>query len=121
VPLVATPSLTATFPLALLSGLTLAPTVSVLYLLLDAVAPPGTATEATGWVLTSFVAGASAGAGLGGAAVHAWGPHAGLAVGLAGSVLAAAVAWLGQHRLTLAPAPEPATRGEQPFARVHSK
>src|SRR4051794_8014258 len=86
IPLVFTPSLEATFPLALLSGFTLAPTVSVLYVLLDSAAPPGTATEATGWVLTAFVSGASAGAGVGGAAVNASGPHAGLAVGLAGAV-----------------------------------
>ena len=121
VPLVATPSLVATFPLALLSGFALAPTISVLYLLLDVVAPPGTATEATGWVLTAFVAGASVGAGLAGAAVHGSGPHAGLGVGLAGAVLAAAVAWLWQHRLALAPLPESTSPGEQPFARVHSK
>jgi predicted MFS family arabinose efflux permease len=121
VPLVATPSLAATFPLALLSGLTLAPTVSVLYLLLDAVAPRGTAAEATGWVLTSFVGGASAGAGLAGAAVHASGPHAGLAVGLVGTAAAAAVAWLWQRRSAQAPAVESAAAGEQPFARVHSK
>jgi predicted MFS family arabinose efflux permease len=113
IPLVVTPSLEATFPLALLSGLTLAPTVSVLYVLLDSVAPAGTATEATGWVLTAFVSGASAGAGVAGAAVNASGPHAGLAVGLAGTVFAAAVAWLWQSRLTL--------DWEQPFARVHSK
>jgi MFS family permease len=121
IPLVVTPSLEATFPLALISGLALAPTVSVLYVLLDSVAPTGTATEATGWVLTAFVAGASAGAGLAGAAVHASGPHAGLAVGLAGVVFAAAVAWVWQHQIALAPAVEPAASGEQPFARVHSK
>ena len=108
-PLVLTPSLAATFPLALLSGFALAPTVSVLYVLLDSVAPAGTATEATGWVLTSFVGGASAGTGLAGAAVHASGPHAGLAVGLGGAVVAAAVAWVWQSRITLAPALESPT------------
>jgi len=102
VPLVFTPSLEATFPLALISGFALAPTVSVLYVLLDSAAPPGTATEATGWVLTSFVGGASAGTGIAGAAVHASGPHAGLAVGLGGAVVAAAVAWLWQSRITSA-------------------
>jgi MFS family permease len=105
-PLVVTPSLEATFPLALLSGLSLAPTVSVLYSLLDSVAPTGTATEATGWVLTAFVAGASAGNGLGGAAVHAWGPHAGLAVGLAGVVLAAGVSLSGRRAVEAPPAAE---------------
>jgi MFS family permease len=110
-PLVITPSLGATFPLALLSGLTLAPTISVVYVLLDSVAPAGTATEATGWVLTSFVGGASAGAGLAGAAVNASGPHAGLAVGFAGTVLAAAVAWLARGALRERPeaaVPQPA-------------
>jgi hypothetical protein len=115
VPLVAAPSLGVAFPLALLSGLTLAPTVSVLYTLLDTVAPAGTATEATGWVLTAFVAGASAGTGLAGAAVSAADPHAGLAVGLGGAVLGAIVAWLGQGRLEV-----PVSEREQPFARVHS-
>lgn len=107
-PLVVTPSLEATFPLALLSGLLLAPTVSVLYVLLDSVAPTGTAAEATGWVLTAFVSGASAGAGLAGAAVNASGPHAGLAVGFAGTIFAAAVAWLWQQQIALAPALESA-------------
>ena len=121
IPLVFTPSLAATFPLALLSGFALAPTVAVLYVLLDSVAPTGTATEATGWVLTSFVGGASLGTGLAGAAVHASGPHAGLAVGLGGAILAAAVAWLWQSRIALAPSVDPPPSGEQPFARVHSK
>ena len=107
-PLVITPSLEATFPLSLLSGFMLAPTVSVLYVLLDSVAPAGTAAEATGWVLTAFVSGASAGAGLAGAAVNASGPHAGLAVGLAGTIFAAAVAWLWQQQIALAPALESA-------------
>ena len=109
IPLVAAPSLEAAFPLALISGLALAPAVSVLYSLLDVVSPPGTATEATGWTLTAFVAGASAGAGLAGAAVNAADPHAGLAVGFAGAVLAAAVSWLGKPILW-----------ERPFACVHS-
>jgi hypothetical protein len=108
VPLVVTPSLEVAFPLALLSGVTLAPTISVLYLLLDIVAPTGTATEATGWVLTAFVSGASAGAALAGAAVNASDPHAGLAVGLAGTVFAAGVAWLWQPHLALRPALESA-------------
>jgi predicted MFS family arabinose efflux permease len=83
----------------LISGVALAPTVSVLYTLLDSVAPRGTATEATGWVLTAFVVGVSAGTGLAGAAVAASGPHAGIAVGVAGAALAACVAWLGRRPL----------------------
>jgi predicted MFS family arabinose efflux permease len=113
-PLVAASSLASAFVLMLISGVALAPTVSVLYVLLDSVAPRGTATEATGWVLTAFVVGASAGTALAGVAVNASGPQAGVAVGLAGAALAAATSWVGRPRL--APRREPR---EQPFARVH--
>jgi predicted MFS family arabinose efflux permease len=114
-PLIAASSLPSAFVLMLISGVALAPTVSVLYVLLDSIAPRGTATEATGWVLTAFVVGASVGTGLAGAAVAASGPAAGVAVGLAGAALAAVTSWVGQSRLA-------AGRGarEQPFARVHS-
>jgi predicted MFS family arabinose efflux permease len=104
------------FPLMLISGVALAPAVSVLYTLLDSVAPRGTATEATGWVLTAFVVGASAGTGLAGAAVAASGPDAGIAIAVAGAALAAAASWLGQPSLVT----KPSSR-EQPFARVHWK
>jgi predicted MFS family arabinose efflux permease len=116
VPLVFTPSLEATFPLMLISGVALAPAVSVVYSLLDSVAPPGTASEATAWTLTAFVAGASAGAGLAGAAVAVSGPHAGLAIGLGGTLVTVGVALLGQRSL-----PPAAFGREQPFARVHSR
>jgi predicted MFS family arabinose efflux permease len=114
-PLLFASSLISAFPLMFLSGVALAPTVAVLYALLDSVSPRGTATEATGWVLTAFVVGASAGTGLAGAAVAASGPDAGIAVGVAGAGLTAAVSWLGRPRLVAQPDP-----GEQPFARVHS-
>jgi len=115
VPLLFAASVGAAFPLMFVSGIALAPLVSVLYALLDAVAPPGTATEATGWLLTAFVVGASAGTGFAGAAVAASGPGAGIAVALAGAVLTAIAAWIGRPRLAAMRAP-----GEQPFARVHS-
>ena len=99
IPLVFAPTLASAFPLMLVSGVALAPVVSVLYVLLDRVSPPGTATEATGWVLTAFIVGAAIGAGTAGAAVNASGAHAGIAVGLAGGVLTALVTWLGQRRL----------------------
>jgi MFS family permease len=98
-PLLFASSLPSAFVLMLISGVALAPTVSVLYTLLDSVAPRGTATEATGWVLTAFVVGVSAGTGLAGAAVAASGPHAGIAVGVAGAVLTISAAWLGRERL----------------------
>src|SRR4029450_10999204 len=108
-------SLPSAFVLMLISGVALAPTVSVLYVLLDSVAPPGAATGATGWVLTAFVVGASAGTGLAGAAVSASGPHAGVAVGLAGAALAAVTSWFGRPRPQVRREPR-----EQPFARVNS-
>jgi MFS family permease len=107
-PLVASPSLAFAFPLMALSGIALAPTVSVFYALLDEVAPPGTATEATGWVLMAFVSGASLGTALAGLAVSSSGPHAGLAIGLAGAVVTALVSWLGRPRLVTQPSAAPA-------------
>jgi predicted MFS family arabinose efflux permease len=98
-PLVFVPSLPAAFPLMAFSGLALAPAISLIYLLLDSLAPPGTATEATGWILTAIVGGASLGNAAAGVAVTEASPHAGLAVGLAGGVLTAVVTWLGREHL----------------------
>jgi MFS family permease len=114
VPLVAVPTLWAAFPLMALSGIAFAPTTSVVYLMLDHTAPRGTAAEATGWVLMAVISGAALGTAGAGAAVGASGPHAGLAVGLAGAAVTASVARFGRTSLT-APVPR-----EQPFARVHS-
>jgi hypothetical protein len=115
VPLVAVPTLGAAFPLMALSGLALAPAISLVYLLLDSHAPAGTAAEATGWILTAIVGGAAVGNALAGVAVAEAGPHAGLAVALAGAVVTFVATWPGRRNLR-----EPAFR-EQPFARVHSK
>jgi Major Facilitator Superfamily len=114
VPLVAVPSLGAAFPLMALSGIALAPTISVIYLLLDSLAPRGTAVEATGWVLTAIIVGAALGNGAAGVAVSEASPHLGLAVGLAGTLVTLGAAWIGRHSLH-----EPVPL-EQPFARVHS-
>jgi hypothetical protein len=114
VPLVAVPSLAAAFPLMALSGIALAPTISVIYLLLDSLAPRGTAVEATGWVLTAIIVGAALGNGAAGVAVSEASPHLGLAVGLAGTLVTLGAAWIGRHSLH-----EPVPL-EQPFARVHS-
>jgi hypothetical protein len=114
IPLVVVPSLALAFPLMLISGVALAPTTAVIYLMLDFMAPDGTAAEATGWVLMAVLTGASTGNAVAGAAVGASGPHAGLAVALAGASLTALVAWFGRGSM-LAPAER-----EQPFARVHS-
>ena len=101
-PLVAVPSLAAAFPLMALSGLALAPIISVIYLLLDSLAPAGTAVEATGWVLMAIVSGAAIGNAAAGVAVTEVSPHAGLAVGLAGGLVTLGATWLGRRHLSLA-------------------
>jgi MFS transporter len=99
-PLVAVPSLGAAFPLMALSGLALAPAISLVYLLLDSLAPTGTAAEATGWVLTAIVGGAAAGNALAGVAVTEYSPHAGLAIGFAGGLVTLAASWIGRRHLS---------------------
>jgi Major Facilitator Superfamily. len=98
-PLVAVPSVAAAFPLMAISGLALAPTISVVYLLLDPLAPRGTDVEATGWVLMAIVSGAAIGNGAAGIAVTEVSPHAGLAVGLVGGLFTVAATWLGRRHL----------------------
>ena len=110
IPLVAVPSLAAAFPLMALSGVALAPTISVIYLLLDSFAPTGTAAEATGWILTAIVGGAALGNAAAGVAVTEASPHAGLAVAALGGALTLAAAALGRRSLRasaqeLVPAP----------------
>jgi MFS family permease len=100
-PLVAVPSLAAAFPLMALSGLALAPIISVIYLLLDSLAPQGTAVEATGWVLMAIVSGAALGNGLSGVAVTELSPHAGLAVAFAGGLMTLGSTWLGRRHLNV--------------------
>jgi MFS family permease len=113
-PLAAIPSLPAAFPLMALSGLALAPAISLIYLLLDSLAPVGTAAEATGWVLTAIVGGAALGNAAAGIAVSEVSPHAGLAIAVVGGLVSLIATWLGRANLRM-----PAVR-EQPFARVHS-
>ncbi len=113
-PLVAVPSLAIAFPLMAISGLALAPTISLIYLLLDSHAPAGTGAEATGWILTAIVGGASVGNAVAGIAVSEVSPNLGLAVGFAGGLVTLGATWLGRQNLRA-----PTVR-EQPFARVHS-
>jgi hypothetical protein len=88
----------------------LAPTISVIYLLLDSLAPTGTAAEATGWILTAIVGGAALGNAAAGVAVTEASAHAGLAVAAAGGGLTLLAAAIGRRSLrgapTLLPAPE---------------
>jgi MFS family permease len=99
VPLVAVPSIGAAFPLMALTGFALAPTISLIYLLLDSLAPTGTAAEATGWILTAIVGGAALGNAAAGVAVTEASPHAGLAIALGGGLITAGSALLGRQAL----------------------
>jgi len=98
-PLIAVPSIGAAFPLMALTGFALAPTVSLIYLLLDSLAPVGTATEATGWILTAIVGGAALGNAAAGVAVTEVSPHAGLAIALAGGIFTLGASWVGRRSL----------------------
>jgi MFS family permease len=106
VPLLFTTSIVEALPLMAISGFALAPAGSVLYTLVDELAPPGTATEAFTWMITAVTGGVAAGAALGGALVSGGHPHRGFAATLAAAAVAAVIAYLA--RPTLRPAPSAA-------------
>jgi len=88
-----------------IAGLALAPSAAAGYLLIDHVAPPGTATEATTWMMTANVAGAAAGAALAGVIVEAADVRWALVLACAGPVVGAIVSIALRH--TLRPAARP--------------
>lgn len=83
-------SLPAMVVLMAIAGLTLAPVVATGTLLLDRLAPAGTATEAYTWVTAATVAGAAAGSALAGAVVQS----AGVRWSLVTATGCALVGWL---------------------------
>src|SRR5436190_2546622 len=94
VPLLFTTSIIEALPLMALSGFALAPSGSILYTLVDELAPPGTATEAFTWMITSITAGVAAGSALGGVLVTGGHPHRGLAATVVAAGVASAIAYL---------------------------
>jgi MFS family permease len=93
----------------LFAGATITPQVTAQSLGVEAVASPGTATEAFGWVITAATLGLSAGQSAAGILVDVSGPAgAFLAGGMAGIVVAAIV-WTRRGSFN-APAPERARR-----------
>ena len=78
-------SIAAMAALIVLAGLALAPSTAIEYLLVDRVSPPGTSTEAFGWVITATVAGAGAGEALTGAIVQQGNVRLGLTLALGGA------------------------------------
>ena len=68
-----------------------APATTIVYSLLDRVAPRGTATEATTWMILGYAVGGAIGAALAGIAVQASGVELGILVSSAGALLSALV------------------------------
>jgi MFS family permease len=72
----ATGSVLALAAMLTLAGATIAPTTSVIYAMVEGVAPAGTVTEAFAWLATAVAIGAAVGAALAGALADAAGPAA---------------------------------------------
>jgi MFS family permease len=88
------------FALALaIAGLMVAPATTIVYSLLDRVAPRGTATEATTWMILGYAVGGAIGAALAGIAVQASGVELGILVSSAGALLSALVILSRPHAL----------------------
>jgi MFS family permease len=85
--------------LAFVAGLALAPSAAAGYLLIDHVAPAGTATEAATWMMTANVAGAAAGSALAGVIVDAADVRWALALACAGPLLGAVISVALRHTL----------------------
>lgn len=86
-PLLAASSVASMIALMAVAGLALAPSAAAGYLIVDHVAPPGTVTEATTWVMTANVAGGALGAALGGIVVQEVSVRAALVMACAGPLL----------------------------------
>lgn len=103
VPLLFTTSIAEAIPLMVVSGFALAPAGTVLYGLVDELAPAGTATEAFTWMVTAISSGVAAGSALGGALVTGGHPHRGLVATVVGAGVAAAFAYLARPVFRAAP------------------
>jgi len=101
VPLLLVDSLGAMIPAMLVAGLALAPSAAAGYLLIDRMAPPGTATEAYTWAVTASITGAALGAALAGLVVQHAGVRWAILLAFAGPALGTAIALL--RRRTFAP------------------
>lgn len=82
-----------------IAGLALAPSAAAGYLVVDHVAPPGTVTEATTWVMTANVVGGALGAALGGLVAQRVSVHAALLLACAGPLLGTAVSLIRRRTL----------------------
>jgi predicted MFS family arabinose efflux permease len=104
-PLVLMSSMASAVPLMALSGLALAPAGAVLYMLVDELAPPGGATEASTWLITAVVTGVAAGSAVGGGLVSGGHPSRGFTAALGAAILSWLAAQLGRPALRAQPEP----------------
>jgi MFS family permease len=86
-----------------LAGLGIAPAIACLYLLVDRLAPAGTATEAFTWVTTAFASGIAAGNALGGTLVQRVGTDGAFLVAAAGIAAGTLLARLRRPALAARP------------------
>ncbi len=101
-PLLLTSTKADSVVLLIVSGFAFAPAGAVLYTLIDEVAPPGTATEASTWMITAIVVGLAAGNALAGALVSGGHPHRGYALAVAAAFAAWVIAYRARPVLRLA-------------------
>jgi MFS family permease len=92
-------SLAVLAALLAVAGFNIAPAFAAAYGLLDALAPPGTATEAFAWISTAVVAGVAAGSAAGGAIVEGAGSSSAFLVAAGCAATGAAVATGGRALL----------------------
>jgi MFS family permease len=98
-PLLMATSRASAVPLVALSGLLFAPGAAVLYSLIDEIAPPGTVTEASSWMITAIVAGVAGGSAIGGPLVAGGHPHRGFAAMVVAAAAGAAIAYRSRPHL----------------------
>jgi MFS family permease len=91
-PLLVASSIGSMVVLMAVAGLALAPSAAAGYLVVDHIAPPGTVTEATTWVMTANVAGGALGAAIGGVVVQELSVRTALVVACAGPALGTVIA-----------------------------
>jgi MFS family permease len=98
-PLLLAGSIGSMIALMAIAGLALAPTAAAGYLIVDHIAPPGTVTEATTWVMTANVAGGALGAAIGGVVVQEMSVRTALVVACAGPAIGTLIAIIRRRTL----------------------
>jgi MFS family permease len=103
-PLLLTSTKLDALALLTISGFAFAPAAAVLYTLIDEVAPRGSETEASTWMITAIVAGLAVGNAVAGALIGGGHPHRGFAVALAAALVGAIIAARSRPLLRVAAA-----------------